>query len=62
MRMNLTCEYELDILPNTKVSPAKDHGENYMKVILPLVRHLLRNYLFHYDFSQLSSGIYHVTS
>ena len=34
------CEYELHIIPNTKVGAAKDHGENYMKVRPPLVRHL----------------------
>ena len=39
------CEYELDIIPNTKVGAAKDHGENYMKVKPHLVRHLLRNRL-----------------
>ena len=38
--LKLTCEYELHILPNTKVSFAKDHGKNYMKVRPPLVRHL----------------------
>ena len=31
------------MLPNTKVSAAKDHGKNYMKVRPPLVRHLWRN-------------------
>ena len=36
--LKLTCEYELNILPNTKVSAAKDHGENYMKVRPLLVR------------------------
>ena len=29
--LNLICEYELYILPNKKVSTAKDHGKNYMK-------------------------------
>ena len=39
--LKLNCEYELHILPNiTKVSAAKDHGKNYMKVRPPLVRHL----------------------
>ena len=38
----VTCEYELHTLPNSKVSTAKDHGENYIKVRPPLVRHLLR--------------------
>ena len=43
--LKLTCEYELHVLPNTKVSTAKDHGKNYMKVRPPMVRHLLRNRL-----------------
>ena len=38
--LKLTCEYELHILPNTKVSAAKDHGKNYMKVRQSVVRHL----------------------
>ena len=37
--LKLTCEYELHILPTTKVSAAKDHGKYYMKVGPPLVRH-----------------------
>ena len=41
--LKLICEYELDSLPNKNVSGAKDHGKNYIKVGLPLVRHLLRN-------------------
>ena len=45
----LTCEHEFHTLPNTKVSTAKDHGEYYMKVRPPLVRHLLRNSLFSQD-------------
>ena len=44
--MRLTCEYELDILSNTKVSLAKDHGENYMKLGPFLDNHLLRDRLF----------------
>ena len=44
--MRLTCEYELDILSNTKSSLAKDHGENYMKLRPFLARHHLRNSLF----------------
>ena len=43
--LKVTCEYELHILLNTKVSTAKDHGENYMKARPLLVRHLLRNRL-----------------
>ena len=38
--MGLTCEYELDILSNTKGSLAKDHGENNMKLRPFLARHL----------------------
>ena len=44
--MRLTCEYELDILSNTKVSLAKGHGENYIKFRQFLAHHLLRNRLF----------------
>ena len=44
--MRLTCEYEFDILSNTKGSLAKDHGENYMKLRPFLSCHLLRNLLF----------------
>ena len=38
--LSLICEYELYILPNKKVSTAKDHGKNYMKDRPLLVRHL----------------------
>ena len=41
-------EYGLYILLDKKVNAAKDHGENYMKDRLPLVRHLLRNGLLHF--------------
>ena len=44
--MRLTCEYELDILSNAKVSLAKDYGENYRKLRPFLARHFLRNRLF----------------
>ena len=44
--LKLTCEYELHSLSNKKVSGAKDHGKNYIKVRPPLVRHFLRNRLF----------------
>ena len=37
--LKLTCEYELRILPNTKVGASKDHGKNDMKVRPPLDRH-----------------------
>ena len=55
--VKVTCEYELPILPNTKVSTAKDHGENYMKVRPPLVRHLLLNRLLHQVLSFILSAI-----
>ena len=29
--LKVSCEYELHILPNTEVSTAKEHGENYIK-------------------------------
>ena len=41
--LKLISEYELHSLPNEKVSGAKDHGKNYIKVKPPLVHHLLRN-------------------
>ena len=41
----LICEYELHSLPNEKVSGAKDHGKNYIKVRPCPLRHLLRNRL-----------------
>ena len=44
--LKLICEYDLHSVPNKKVSGAKDHGKNYIKVRPPLVRHLLRNRLF----------------
>ena len=44
--LKLICEYELHILPNTKVSAINDHGKNCMKVRPPLVRNLLRNHLY----------------
>ena len=43
--MRLTCEYELDILSNTKVGHAKVHSENYMKLRPLLACHLLCNHL-----------------
>ena len=45
--LKLICEYGLHSLPTTKISGAKDHGKNYIKVRPPLVRHLLRNRLYH---------------
>ena len=44
--VKLICEYELHSLPNKKISGAKDHGKNYIKVRLSLVSHLLRNHPF----------------
>ena len=44
--LKLICKYKLDSLPNKKVSGAKDHGKNYIKVRPPLIRHLLRNCVF----------------
>ena len=38
--LKLICESELHSLSNKKVSGAKDHGKNYIKVRSPLVRHL----------------------
>ena len=43
--LKLICEYELHSLPNEKVSGAKSHGKNCIKVRLSLVRHLLSNCL-----------------
>ena len=43
--LKLICEYELHSAPDKKVSGAKDHGKNYIKVRPLLVRHLLRNRL-----------------
>ena len=43
--LKLICECDLHTLPNKKVSLAKDHGKNYIKVRPPLVGHLFRNRL-----------------
>ena len=43
--MRLTCEYEVDILSNTKVSLAPIHGENYIKFQTAPDLHLLCNHL-----------------
>ena len=43
--LKVISEHELHSLPNKKVSGAKDHGKNYIKVRPLLVRHLLRNCL-----------------
>ena len=43
--MRLTCEYELDILSNTKVGLAKVDSENYIKLRPLLAHHLLCNHL-----------------
>ena len=42
-------EYEVHSFPNKKVSGAKDHGKNYIKVRPPLVRHILRNRLLQFS-------------
>ena len=34
--IKVTCEFQLHILPNRKVSAAKDHGQNYIKFRPPL--------------------------
>ena len=44
--MRQTCEYELDILSDTKGSLGKDHGENNMNLRQLLAHHLLCNPLF----------------
>ena len=41
--LKLGYAHELQNLLNTKVSAAKDHGKNYMKVRLPLAHYLSRN-------------------
>ena len=43
--LKLICEYELHRLPNKKVSGAKDHGKNYIKIRPPLVSHVFCNRL-----------------
>ena len=55
MCLKLSCEYELHILLNTKVNAAKDHGQNYMKVRPPPVRHFLRNRLLSIRLSTLKT-------
>ena len=47
--LRLICEHELYILPNKKVSAAKDHGKNYMRDKPPLVCHLSHNGLLVLD-------------
>ena len=47
--LRLICEYKIHILPNNKVSSAKDPGKNHGKICIKvgplLVHHLLRNRL-----------------
>ena len=43
--MSLTCEYELDILSNNKVSLATIHCKNYVNFRLLLACHLFCNHL-----------------
>ena len=54
--LKLTCENELHTFSNTKVSAAKNHCENYMKVRPPLVRHLLRNRLLNVSKATIIHG------
>ena len=42
---SLVCQYEFQSLPNKKVSSAKDHGKNYIKVRLRLFQIIQ---LYHY--------------
>ena len=35
VHLDLSCEYEPSILPNTKIGAAKDYGEKCMKVRPP---------------------------
>ena len=44
--LKLTLDNGLHSLPNSKVSAAKDSGENYIKVRPPLVRKFFHNRLF----------------
>ena len=51
--LSLYLQFETSLISNRKVielllhlKSAKAHGKNYIKVKLPLVRHLLRNCLF----------------
>ena len=53
--LKLICEYELHSLPNKKVSGAKNHGKNCIKVRPPLVRHLLRNRLLNEKMSRVDT-------
>ena len=43
--LSVIFEYELYILPNKKVSAAKDHGNNHIRDRPPLVRRLVDNCL-----------------
>ena len=45
--MNLSYDHELYILPNAKVSTAKDHGKNFIRVEPPRVCHSLDSCLFY---------------
>ena len=41
-------KYEFHTLPNTKLSAARHHGENYIRVMPPLIHHLLHYRLFYW--------------
>ena len=59
----LSCEYELYIFANTKISAAKDDGEIYINFRPLLVCHLLHNRLFDSKFRQSSvNGLQHLTT
>ena len=59
--LKLIREYEFHSLPNKKVSGAKDHGKNYIRVRLPLVRHLLRNRLLDREIVRSKPVLAHCT-
>ena len=54
--LKLICKYELYTLSNIKVSAAKDHGENNIKLTPSLIHHLLRNRLSFYAIAS-SNGL-----
>ena len=51
--LDLRCEYEPYVLPNTKIGTAKDYGKNNTNNRPPVVRHLLRNCIW-YDLTSIS--------
>ena len=58
----LICEYELCILPNKKVSAAKDHSKNYIRHRPSLVCHLLHNGLLVSSKCEYEYASYHIDS